>query len=55
MVSGRSGEGWVMKYNCDICGKECEFDFIPKKDQKHFAVCNECSDIMEPGVYTEKD
>jgi len=44
-----------MKYNCDICGKECEFGFVPEKDDVYFVVCFECSGVMDAGIYTENE
>jgi hypothetical protein len=43
----------MMQYACDVCGKSCEFDFAPKKNQEYFCVCNSCNGVLDPGVWTE--
>lgn len=42
-------------FNCDICGKECEFDYTPNEGDGFFVVCNNCNDTIDSGVWVEKN
>lgn len=44
-----------MKYTCDICGRECEFDYELKEDEGYFVVCDDCNHFLDAGVYARSE